>query len=191
MKRRNFIGGILSAIGLSAVTLKATEITQTKSPIKTDEDEFYSFFYKFNGFPISKEQKMFYDWYNKDYKKMTMGRQTGTTTFLITLAAYKSLENETVVYFTFDEQHRKYIVDTYKKKMINYRENFPRKVWTHLEPIFLINRDGLGTINPSIALFDNWSYYTTYPITIFNYLNSKNIKVFWLDTVETKLANFV
>jgi hypothetical protein len=128
---------------------------------------------------------MFYDWYKKDYKIMTMSRQTGTTTFLITLAAYKSLKNETVFYFTFEGYHRNHCVDIYKRNMINFRENFPKKVWTQMEPRFLTNSDGIRGINPSIALFDNFSY-TRYPHTIFNYFDSRDTKVFWMDTVETK-----
>jgi hypothetical protein len=181
MRRRNFIGGVLSSIALIGTSIKAK--SDEVKVIRTDEEDFYEFFHKFNGFPISEDQKMFYDWYNKDYKKMTMGRQTGTTTFSITLAAYKSLKNETVSYFTFSEYHRKYCVGIYKRNMINFREKFPRKVWTQMEPFFLIHSDGIRGKNPSISLFDNWSY-TRYPHTIFNYLKGRDTKVFWMDTKE-------
>jgi hypothetical protein len=119
--------------------------------------------------------------YNKDYKHMSMNRQTGTTTFLITLAAYKSLKNETVSYFTFSEYHRKYCVGIYKRNMINFREKYPKKVWTQMEPFFVNSSDGIR--DPSIALFDNWLY-ARYPYTLFNYLKSRDTKVFWMDTVE-------
>jgi hypothetical protein len=179
MKRRNFIGGLLSSIALIGTTIKAK--AEEVKIIKSDEEDFYEFFHKFNGFPISKDQKMYYDWYNKDYKHMSMNRQTGTTTFLITLAAYKSLKNETVSYFTFSEYHRKYCVGIYKRNMINFREKYPKKVWTQMEPFFVNSSDGIR--DPSIALFDNWLY-TKYPYTLFNYLKSRDTKVFWMDTVE-------
>lgn len=181
MKRRNFIGALISSIALIGTTIKAK--SEEVKIIRTDEDDFYDFFYKFNGFPISDNQKLYYDWYNKDYKMMTMGRQTGTTVFLITLAAYKALKDEVVSYFTFSENHRRYCVGIYKRNMIDFREKYPRKVWTQMEPFFLISSDGIRGKHLSIALFDNWSY-TRYPSTIFNYLKGRDIKVFWMDTVE-------
>lgn len=181
MKRRNFIGGILSAIALMGTTIKAK--SEEVKIIQTDEEDFYDFFNKFNGFPIAFSQKSYYYWYKKDFLKMTMGRQSGTTTFLTTLAAYKTLGGEVVSYFTFSEHHKKYCRDIYMINMINFKEKYPGMGCEPTEPLFLSNVDGIRGKYPSIALFDNWSN-TIYPRTIFDYLKAKKTKVFWIDTVE-------
>jgi hypothetical protein len=86
MKRRSFLTGLLASSALLGVTLKSDAMNIIKS--KTEDEQFYEFFEKFNGFPINSYQQMMYIWYKNDYGIVTLGRQMGVSTFLITLAAF-------------------------------------------------------------------------------------------------------
>lgn len=103
MKRRNFIGGLLSTIGLGA-TLKASESSSmVYSPyipiIKSEEEQFYEFFEKFNGFPINDDQKRMYKYKNtlRDVC-MIRSRRVGATTYLMTLTAWEACQGKQVVF---------------------------------------------------------------------------------------------
>lgn len=92
MKRRTFTGSILALfIPTVSIAKQATEIQS----ISTDEIEFYKFFEKFNTFSINENQKLMYSWYQKNYGIVTMGRESGVSTFLITLAAFLNITKNT------------------------------------------------------------------------------------------------
>ena len=195
MKRRNFIGGILSVIGLGVVGNKAQATDNQILPIKSNEDEFYLFFYRFNGFPINDNQKMFYDWYKKDYKMMTMGRETGTTVFLITLAAFQAFKGRVVSYYTFCHHHANYCNQVYNKNMDKYSNLTSEKAFTnYITPLFMVcGGEGRRT---DLALFDNYSYsgYDAFSFTkkcMIDYYKHKKVDMFSLDTFEFKPPYFV
>lgn len=85
MKRRSFLTGLFASWVLIG-TLKSENVDIIDT--KTEAEQFYEFFEKFNGFPINSYQQMMYIWYTNDYGIVTLGRQMGVSTFLITLTAF-------------------------------------------------------------------------------------------------------
>jgi hypothetical protein len=162
MKRRSFLTGLLSSSALLGVSLKSEAMNIVKP--KTEEEQFYEFFEKFNGFPISDQQKTFFNWYKKDYKMMTMGRQTGTTTFLITLSAWLSQKGQEVVYFSHTKFTEKLYRDIYYKNSI--RNLKISQINGHPHPIFISSSSDLPIIGRryDYVLFDNCNYEFVYGI---------------------------
>jgi hypothetical protein len=155
MKRRSFLTGLFASSALLGVSLKSEAMNILKP--KTEEEQFYEFFEKFNGFPISDLQKNYYDWYKKDYKMMSMGRQTGTTTFLITLSAWLSQKGKEVIYFSHTHYTEQLYRDIYCRNSIQNLKI--SEINSHPHPIFL-STDKIGPISRryDYALFDNCDY---------------------------------
>jgi hypothetical protein len=114
MKRRSFLTGLLASSALLGVTLKS-EVMNIIKP-KTGKEEFYEFFEKFNGFSINENQKLMYSWYTKDYGIVTLGRQMGVSTLLITLAAFlNKTKNTNVLHVSTNYKLAGYFQEIYLK----------------------------------------------------------------------------
>ena len=94
MKRRNFITGIVAAIGATMVPNIASAATNKKDVLKAkityETALFKRFFLVANGFlPSELQMKMFEQYKSQKSKTMISGRQTGMTTFMLTLALFE------------------------------------------------------------------------------------------------------
>jgi hypothetical protein len=117
MKRRNFIGGLFASSILFGTTLKASG---PKPIVSSEEEQFYTFFQKFNGFPIHDYQKTMFEWYKKDYKLMTMGRRTGVSVFMLTIAAWEAcIHNKNVVHFSSNQHLSELVKRQFREKIGN------------------------------------------------------------------------
>lgn len=95
MKRRNFIGGLISSIALIGTTTKAK--SEEVKIIRTEDDNFYNFFYRFNGFPINEMQKRAFQARYSQYNMGTRIRRSGASVFLMTLAAWEANRGKQVM----------------------------------------------------------------------------------------------
>lgn len=113
MKRRNFIKGIVGTCAFLASGVAFSEPKENKNKEKIDP--FYIFFEKFNGFPINDYQKRAYQSYiNKKSNYFNSARQTGMTTFLVTMTAWQSFQNKQVIHLSENvvaHKHTKRIYD--------------------------------------------------------------------------------
>lgn len=136
MKRRKFIGGLLSVGGLMTVGVATPPLAsqnKIESP-KIYSEPFYEFFKHFNGFEISQYQKFFYEAYlgNKHFM-LTNGRQAyGCSTLLLTMAAWESLANQhqffsnhDLVFISSNSSLNKLRMQTLKRKELELGMSFP------------------------------------------------------------------
>jgi hypothetical protein len=183
MKRRSFIKGLLGITALMGVTAKAATVIDPK---KQEETEFYAFFHKFNGFPINDNQKVMYQGYVNDWKMLTCGRQVGATVLLVTLAAWRTLKGDVVLYAAHNEDMNKYCSQLYHRNMTN-NLGFPQSKYT-TSPVFSTHMDKLRGRSYDVLLEDNPNYMST---TAYNNLKEikfvmkyrKNPKYLAIDTI--------
>jgi hypothetical protein len=151
MKRRTFLTGLLVSTVLSGITLKSEAITTIKP--KAEEEQFYEFFERFNGFPINSYQKEIYQRFtSSDMKHVTGPRQMGATTLLITFAAWQNEKNKRVVYYSMSELMSKYV-----KKL--YYSNYNNLGKIPNEKLFVIQPSSCrGYNNDTIFIEDNTVY---------------------------------
>ena len=173
MKRRSFLTGLLASSTLFGVTLKSDAMNIIKP--KTEEEQFYEFFEKFNGFPINELQKMMYIWYKHDYGIVTMGRQTGCSTFLITLGNWEGSKGKTVLHVSSNEKLRQIAAD----KTWNTRNGLGYK-GIHFGVSHL--HGGKNVYLENIVLYDNSGDYKMYD----KYWECDVTKKFMLVTQENK-----
>ena len=127
---------------------------------KSEKEKFCEFFEKFNGFPISKTQKDFFDWYKKDCKMISMGRRTGCSTFLRTLAAWESSKGKKVIYCTDSQNFTRDQYFEFRSKGINidYYYSFSKGV----NPLFNRTFD-VGIYDCFKPVWnEQWSYLNDY-----------------------------
>jgi hypothetical protein len=185
MKRRSFIKGLLGLTAFMGVTANAATVIDPK---KQDETEFYTFFHKFNGFPINDNQKVMYQGYVNDWKKLTYGRRVGATALLVTLAAWRSLKGDSVLYCGHNRDVSRLYQQMYRRNM---SDNLSIKPCEDENPPSF---HGGGEIGPKcrgyeILLADNLKYMK---FETFNDLNiattamryNPNFKTLSIDTVE-------
>lgn len=114
MGRRNSIGGLISSIALIGTTIKAK--SEEVKIIRTDEDDFYDFFYKFNGFPINEMQKRAFKARYSQYNMGIRNRRSGVSVFLMTLAAWEANRGKQVMLaHTTNELGRRVKIDYFNK----------------------------------------------------------------------------
>lgn len=104
MKRRNFLQ-LISASALLGTTFKGysdslSEKEETKYLPFIYKEPFYEFFKWFNGFYISEFQCLLYYQYINGVKSLSLPRQCGASTLLLTLAAWKSMEADELRRYT-------------------------------------------------------------------------------------------
>jgi hypothetical protein len=109
MKRRNFLS-LISASALLGTTFKGySDSLSNKEDVKCIQflykESFYEFFKWFNGFNISKFQCLLYFQYINKVESLTLPRQCGASTLLLTLAAWSSMAGD---------EFRRYTPDIYK-----------------------------------------------------------------------------
>lgn len=147
MKRRSFIGGIFASIGFLGASFKA----HGAAPVQS-EDEFYSFFKKFNGYPITSEQRLMYIHYREQWNHCSFNRRAGVSTFMITLAAYESYNGKRVVHFSSNRHLRDRMSKSYDTKV---SQNMDGKMPVYIDFVN-INRDTfpLKGLRYNVGLFD-------------------------------------
>lgn len=125
-------------IAKEACELLAKEGYQVNYPPMPWEEiqEFCDFFEDFNGFPINDDQKIMFDKYENNSTHLTFDVGSGVTTFMMTLAAWESLDDKNVIYFTcnkdsesklrdiFDEKMNKYSDEKYSVEFVSINKNF-------------------------------------------------------------------
>lgn len=172
MKRRTFLG---SALALFIPTVAIAKQSTETPPISTDEIEFYKFFEKFNGFPINHFQKMMYIWYRNDYGIITMGRQTGCSTFLITLGNWEASKGKTVNHISSNNYLRNIAAD---KTWSNRNGYGYKNIWLGLRCF----HGGKNSNHYDIVLYDNSSDEKMYS----KYWECEGPKKFMLVTQENR-----
>lgn len=130
----------------------AKNVVEKKAPVDEkqlpDAEEFYRFFEKFNGFPISVRQKNLYDWKDK-VGILHFGRQYGVTTFLLTLAAFEAAKGKRVVHVSSNQHMVNYCRLTYQKN----RENVTQYSWSD-SPVFISQNNDIRGRNIDALLMD-------------------------------------
>ena len=112
MKRRDFIKSFTAAALISAPVLA--------NHVKPKEDDFYSFFRKFNGFDINFHQRQMYEIHIREPRGPINGlfnRRTGATVFLLTLAAWYASKEKNVTYCGHSTRAKMHYSDAYKNKL--------------------------------------------------------------------------
>jgi hypothetical protein len=97
---------------------------------KSEDDEFYEFFNEFNQFPISDAQKRMYS-VIKNGGYTSRERQCGSTTLLLTIAAYEAaIKDKYVVYFSHNIDTAKLYQREFNNKWFNlpFVYNLPKNV---------------------------------------------------------------
>lgn len=96
MKRRTFLGGLFAA---SALLTANIQLAEAKPLILSEDDQFYVFFHRFNGFPINEMQRQIYQSIKTDtYKTYCGDRQSGTTILASTYAVWRAYKGDKVMF---------------------------------------------------------------------------------------------
>lgn len=91
MKRRSFTKGLAMLAGALLIPL---DLVRAEDPPRDDLELFKRFFYVANGFaPNENQLEWFVDYKDGGYENFTSMRQTGMTTFMLTLALFETKRN--------------------------------------------------------------------------------------------------
>ena len=165
MKRRNFIS-LISASALLGTTFKgySDSLSKKEDPEYIPfiyKEPFYEFFKWFNGFNISKFQCLLYFQYINNVQSLTLPRQCGASTFLLTLAAWSSMAADELrrynpeIFKTTPEKH--YVIvsnEITSKNMQQYLKEREGELNMNFRIKFLTEDDSLNLQDFSYGFFD-------------------------------------
>lgn len=153
MKRRNFITGIVAAIGVTMVpniTSASNKNDVLKAKITYETTLFKRFFFAANGFPPNSLQMIMFEQFKKyGIKTYISSRQTGMSTFMLTLALFEKKVNAASVLILAQN----YRTAQYHKERLNILDHNTGK--SVLDGIVDINcRDRVRVKNGKVFVYD-------------------------------------